>query len=117
MKKTIQLNATYKVSIKKHKGWHIAHIYENNSLLAGTNFNINEKIDNIIDWAKNKIISISEDLFPHYELLPARVQEILEKYEPDTYTLCDTLLSELKPFGYTFEYYLDATPFNLTKIA
>lgn len=25
-------------------------------------------------------------------------------------------LKELKPFNYTFEYYLDATPFNLIKI-
>ncbi len=58
------------------------------------------------------------DLFEHPELLPDNVQEVLLKYGSmdNTYEQCERLLKELKPLGYTFEYYLDAQPFNLTKI-
>jgi len=57
------------------------------------------------------------DLFEQYETLPQSVQDVLLKYsEIDTYEDCEKLLTELKPLGYTFDYYLDATPFNLRKI-
>lgn len=58
------------------------------------------------------------DLFSHYEELPEAAKEILKKFEDFdlTYTGCESLLKELEKVGYTFEYYLDAVPFNLTKI-
>ncbi len=57
------------------------------------------------------------DLFEHYTLLPQPVQDILTEFgEVGTYERCEGLLNLLKPHGYSFEYYLDAEPFNLTKI-
>lgn len=56
------------------------------------------------------------DLFEYYEELPQEVQDILITFEDETYEECERLLNELKPYGYTFEYYLDATPYNLTKL-
>ncbi len=57
------------------------------------------------------------DLFEYHELLPPQVQDILIKYgEIATYENCEKLLKELKPLGYTFDYYLDAVPFDLTII-
>lgn len=58
-----------------------------------------------------------QDLFEVPETLPKEVQDILEKYcQADTYEDLNNMLAELKPLGYTFEYYLDAIPFNLTKL-
>ncbi len=58
------------------------------------------------------------DLFEHVEQLPKEVQEVLNKYaqEDNTYESCASLLSELKPLGYTFQYGLDTEPFSLRKI-
>ena len=56
------------------------------------------------------------DLFEYYEDLPQEVQNIILTFEDETYEECERLLKELKPYGYTFEYYLDASPYNLTKI-
>lgn len=57
------------------------------------------------------------DLFDHYELLPEAVQKVLKDAgEIDTYEQCNELLSVLEPLGYTFEYYLDAVPYDLRKI-
>lgn len=58
------------------------------------------------------------DLFQYYEELPEEVKNILTKYEncDSTYENCEYLLQELNEVGYTFEFYLDAVPFNLTKI-
>lgn len=56
------------------------------------------------------------DLFETPEKLPLEVQEIINKYEEvTTYEQCEEMLKELKPFGYKFSYYLDATPYNLRK--
>lgn len=59
-----------------------------------------------------------KDLFECPESLPERVQKILSKYEvPDlTYKKCKKFLAELEYTGYTFDYYLDAQPFNLRRI-
>tara|TARA_R110000796_G_scaffold58413_8_gene135005 strand:- start:9416 stop:9601 length:186 start_codon:yes stop_codon:yes gene_type:complete len=57
-----------------------------------------------------------EDLFNQYETLPQEVQDIILTFEDESYTECERLLKALKPYGYTFEYYLDASPYNLTKI-
>lgn len=57
------------------------------------------------------------DLFEQYETLPSEVQKIIMKYsEVGTYQGCEEFLKELKPYGYTFDYYLSAEPFNLRKI-
>lgn len=59
-----------------------------------------------------------EDLFESIESLPERVQEILSEFsgEEQTYETCEKLLSLCEAEGYTFEFGLDAIPFNLTKI-
>ncbi len=56
------------------------------------------------------------DLFEDYEKLPIEVKVILESFEDETYDECARLLSELELLGYTFDYYLDAVPYNLRKI-
>ena len=56
------------------------------------------------------------DLFDNWQELPKEVIEVLESFEDETYSECERILNELKPLGYTFEYYLDAQPFNLKKI-
>lgn len=120
MKKTIKLNDAYSVVIsKKENGTNynqFAHILENGDTVAGTSFRDIATKETIIDWAKNFITLQSEDLFPHYQILPANIQQVLSTFKEETYDECGRLLSELKAFGYTFEYYLDAVPFNLTKI-
>jgi len=58
------------------------------------------------------------DLFEQWELLPNEAQEILYRYsdEEQTYENCANMLKEFNAIGYTFEYYLDAEPYNLRKI-
>ena len=56
------------------------------------------------------------DLFDSPEKLPKKVRKILNTWQEDTYEECERMIKELKPHGYTFEYYLDGTPFNLRKI-
>ena len=56
------------------------------------------------------------DLFTCIETLPPEVQAVLEKHQEgweESYTKCDELLKDLEPLGYTFDYYLDAAPYNL----
>jgi len=59
-----------------------------------------------------------EDLFEHYETLPANVQRILEKYSKDnnSYPNCANLVIELETVGYTCDYGLDAEPYELRKL-
>lgn len=62
------------------------------------------------------------DLFWKLDLLPIEVQIIIEKYQLiDTdiglnYSDLANMLNELEILGYTFEYGLDAIPFNLQKL-
>jgi len=58
------------------------------------------------------------DLFAHYYLLPQEVQDVLAKYSDwdATYDQCRAMLNDMEALGYTFEYYLDAEPYNLLKI-
>ncbi len=56
------------------------------------------------------------DLFEHYETLPQAVQNIIAEWHDESYEECDKMLARLEPLGYTFEYSLDASPYNLTKI-
>ena len=64
-----------------------------------------------------------QDLFDTPELLPANVQEIVNRYseklingDGDGYTVCAEFVAELETVGYTCDYYLDAEPFNLQKL-
>lgn len=58
------------------------------------------------------------DLFETIETLPYKVQLILSGFAEDdhTYEACADLLSRCEAEGYTFEYGLDAIPYQLTKI-
>lgn len=55
------------------------------------------------------------DLFQTPELLPDNIKAILDKYATDDndYTNCQNMLAEMEAEGYTFEFGLDAVPFNL----
>lgn len=63
-------------------------------------------------------MKMQEDLFGHTESLPKRVQKVLSKYEDSdlSYKKCEKFLKEIECVGYTFDYYLDAQPFNLRRI-
>ena len=58
------------------------------------------------------------DLFEDIDSLPENVQAVLAKYSgaDESYTNAEAMLAELEPLGYTFEYGLDALPFNLREI-
>jgi hypothetical protein len=67
---------------------------------------------------KNQV-NQSTDLFQSLELLPDTVQECINQYaqsEQLNYQECKEFQSRLESMGYTFDYSLDATPFNLRKI-
>lgn len=56
------------------------------------------------------------DLFENQETLPQAVQDILLDYGDDaSFKACKELLKKLEPFGYTFDYGLDACPIGLKK--
>jgi hypothetical protein len=57
-----------------------------------------------------------KDLFETPELIPDEVGLILETLEEGSYEDIERILKEIKPLGYTFEYYLDAVPYGLRKI-
>ena len=44
------------------------------------------------------------------------VLDILATFEDNTYEECERVLNKLEQIGYTFDYYLDAEPFNLRKL-
>jgi len=56
------------------------------------------------------------DLFTSPDKLPKKVRKVLDTWQEDSYEECERMLKELRPLGYTFEYYLDGTPFNLRLI-
>lgn len=57
------------------------------------------------------------DLFENYEQQPENLKTILKKYENGEfdYIECENLLKEVESIGYTFEYGLDAEPYDLHK--
>jgi hypothetical protein len=58
------------------------------------------------------------DLFNHPELLPQSVKDALSEIDFDySHNACNELLEKLKTLGYTFDFYLDGTPYNLRKTA
>lgn len=58
------------------------------------------------------------DLFDKHELLPNEIKEILDSFDCETlsYSDCEMMLAQMLKLGYTFEFGLDALPFNLRKI-
>jgi len=58
------------------------------------------------------------DLFKNPELLPEHIKAILDKFnaKDNDYTNCENLLSEMEENGYTFEFGLDAEPYNLRTV-
>jgi hypothetical protein len=59
-----------------------------------------------------------KDLFDTPELIPNEIQAILETFDEDAspYLELERLLAEMKPLGYTFDYFLDASPYGLRPI-
>lgn len=60
------------------------------------------------------------DLFEQYELQPPELREITTRYGEDwedSYENCASMLRECEAIGYTFEYYLDAVPYDLRKMS
>lgn len=60
----------------------------------------------------------SKDLFEHYTDQPPALKTICDKYAAadQTYSNCAEFLKEVEEIGYTFDYYLDAEPYNLHKM-
>jgi len=56
------------------------------------------------------------DLFETPDLIPKDVLDILATFEDNTYEECERILNKLERIGYTYEYGLDAEPFNLKKL-
>lgn len=61
---------------------------------------------------------MANDLFEAIETLPEDVQAVLEEFSScdETYENCEALLKALHLHGYTFEYGLDAVPYDLALI-
>jgi hypothetical protein len=58
------------------------------------------------------------DLFETPELIPQRLQTLFATYdEIATYAQCASLLRRVESMGYTFDYELDAQPYNLRPLA
>jgi hypothetical protein len=57
-----------------------------------------------------------KDLFETPELIPKEVMSILITFEDNTYNELDRIQNELQTISYTFDYGLDAEPFNLRKL-
>lgn len=59
------------------------------------------------------------DLFETPELIPKEVKAIFERHAVNgewDYLTLSTALEDVQSIGYTFEYYLEAEPFNLKPI-
>ena len=58
------------------------------------------------------------DLFEIYETLPMEVQEVINNFseKDNDYENCAKLVEELNAVGYTCDYGLDASPYDLKQI-
>jgi hypothetical protein len=56
------------------------------------------------------------DLFETPELIPDNVRAVLDSYLEPTYETLGLMLDECEELGYTFDYYIDAMPYDLRKI-
>jgi len=60
-----------------------------------------------------------EDLFGQVDTLPVEVQAVIAKFlknDEYSYESCQQLVFDLEELGYTCDYGLDASPYNLTKL-
>ena len=59
-----------------------------------------------------------DDLFKTPELIPAEIQAVFDTMDKSKcgYSELERILKEIEALGYTFEYYLDAIPFDLRKL-
>ena len=59
-----------------------------------------------------------KDLFEDIKSLPAPVQAIIGAFDDNncSYAECSKMEAALMPLGYTFEWGLDGTPYDLQKI-
>jgi hypothetical protein len=59
-----------------------------------------------------------EDLFEHPDLIPEKVQAIIDSrdYKICGYKELTRIINELEPLGYTFDFGLDAEPYELKTI-
>lgn len=57
-----------------------------------------------------------KDLFQEWENLPKQVQDLLNESEGADYNDLDKLDKKLRKLGYSFDYGLDAVPYNLWKL-
>ena len=58
------------------------------------------------------------DLFETPELIPQPLQNLFAKFDDvSTYTQCEALSRRVESMGYTFDYELDAQPYNLRPLA
>lgn len=71
----------------------------------------------LLEWAGVPEFETDEttDLFNTPELIPEDVRAVFEKYEEPTYETLAAMLKEVEELGYTFDYYLDAVPYDLRK--
>jgi len=59
------------------------------------------------------------DLFQHVDRLPKNIKYTIERYTDSdsfSYDDCRAMLEDMENQGYTFEYGLDAEPFNLKRM-
>lgn len=104
----------FKTSVSIHKEGDTMCIVD----LSGNDFN--EKIHAVYHAVTEFIIWYS-DLINNPQLWPDPLREIIEKWGPNlidglSYEQVAELLKEVESVGYTFDYYLDAEPYNLRKI-
>ena len=67
----------------------------------------------LLEWAG---VPEPTDLFETPELIPENVRAVLDSYLEPTYETLGLMLDECEELGYTFDYYLDAVPYDLRKI-
>lgn len=93
-------------------------LYDDDSETLITGFTqLSEALENGLDiGVEVGFISNNIDLFEHYKRMPEKIRNIIDSYsntENFSYQVCDAMLKELEANGYTFDYGLDAEPFNL----
>lgn len=71
---------------------------------------------NFMKMEHNFKIKKMKDLFETPELIPQNVMDILNTFEDNTYNECLRVQYELECIGYTFDFYLDAEPYNLREL-
>jgi len=78
---------------------------------------LSEALENGLDIGVGVgFISDDIDLFDHYSRIPKKIRYIIETYtdvSEFSYDDCKAMLRQLEENGYTFDYGLDAQPYNL----